>query len=180
PGMTPDAATESVAIAGNTAAPSFGGAFDPRRNDFSNIPGDFGGPGGFGDQGVGGQIQGPRGGGFGGPEGGPGGPGGPGGFGGLIGGRGGPPGAGGAEFAAALAAAIGAGGPGGGPGGLAGAFGGGGFPGGGFQLGGQRGRNANPINVNVSYTLSDSTLDAAPYSIRGNAVQKPNYLQNNF
>jgi hypothetical protein len=47
-------------------------------------------------------------------------------------------------------------------------------------LGGQRGRNANPINVNVTYTLSDSALDAKPYSITGNATQKPEYLQNNF
>jgi hypothetical protein len=90
PGMTPDAATESVAIAGNTAAPSFSGAFDPRRLDLSNIPGDFGGPGGFGDQGLGGQAQAQRGGfgGAGGPDAGPAGPGGRGGFAG-DGGRGG-------------------------------------------------------------------------------------------
>src|SRR5207249_10255836 len=72
PGMTPDAATESVAVSGNTAAPAFGGAFDPRQLDLANIPGGFGGPGGLGDQGFGGQAPGgQRGGdaGFGGPGG---------------------------------------------------------------------------------------------------------------
>src|SRR5262249_14599346 len=52
---------------------------------------------------------------------------------------------GGNDFANALGGIRG-GGPAGGRGGRGGNFG----------LGGQRGRNANPINVNLSYTLNDS------------------------
>lgn len=151
PGMTADAATESVAIAGNTAAPQFGGAFDPRQLNLANIPGfdevnaqpafGAGGPGGAG----------------------------PGGGGGGRGGGGG----GGGDFAAAFGNGGGGGGRGGGRGGRGG--------GGGFNLGGQRGRNANPINVNILYRLRDSALDAASYHLTGQTVQpKPQYLQNNF
>jgi hypothetical protein len=148
PGMTADAATESVAVAGNIATPQFGGAFNPRQLDLGNIPGNF-------DQ----AQQG------GGPGGGTPGAGGPGGGGG--GGRGGN------DFAAAFGNGGGGGGRGGG--------GRGGRGGGGFNLGGQRGRNANPINVNVSYTLRDSALDAAQYHLAGQtAAPKPQYLQNNF
>ena len=129
PGMTPDAATESVAVAGNTAAPQFGGAFDPRQLDLANIPGNF-------DQ----QAQ-------------------------------GTPAAGGNDFGAA----FGGGGGGGGGGGR------GGRGGGNFNLGGQRGRNANPININLNYTLNDSALNAAPYHLTGqNVSPKPSYLKNNF
>lgn len=151
PGMTPDAATESVAIAGNTAAPQFGGAFDPRQFDFGNVPGNFdqanspeafGAPAPNGNNGVG-----------------------------NAGGRGGTRGAN--DFAAAFGGGgAGGGGRGGGRGGRGG---------GNFNLGGQRGRNANPINVNLSYTLSDSALDAAPYHLTGQAASpKPEYLRNNF
>jgi hypothetical protein len=77
---------------------------------------------------------------------------------------------GGNDFANALAGIRG-GGPGGGRGGRGGNFG----------IGGQRGRNANPINVNLSYTLNDSALNAAPYHLAGQAAPvKPNYLRNNF
>ena len=153
PGMTADAATESVTFAGNTATPQFGGAFDPRQLDLANIPGNFGG---FGDQGQGGGNRGGDGGG--------------GGFG----------GGGGGGNQGGFAQAFGAGG-GGNRGGGGGGGGRGGRGGGGFQIGGQRGRNANPININVNYTLSDSAFDAAPYHITGATAQpKPNYLRNNF
>jgi hypothetical protein len=145
PGMTADAATESVAIAGNTAAPQFGGAFDPRQLDLANIPGNFDQTNAqdtFGAPAPGGANNGGRANG---------------------GGRGG-------DFAAAFG-----GGGGGGGGGR------GGRGGGNFNLGGQRGRNANPINLNLSYTLSDSALDAAPYHLAGQAAPtKPEYLRNNF
>ncbi|HEY2385006.1 MAG TPA: TonB-dependent receptor [Terriglobia bacterium] len=147
PGMTADAATESVAIAGTTATPQFGGAFDPRQLNLGDIPGNFdqtpGGPGG------GGNNAGAAGG----------------------GGRGG----GANDFAAAFGGAAGGGGGGRGGGGR------GGRGGGNFNLGGQRGRNANPININLRYTLSDSNLDAAPYHLAGQtAAAKPQYLRNNF
>ncbi len=154
PGMTPDAATESVAIAGNTATPQFGGAFDPRQLDLANIPGNFdqqafGTPGGDGgNNGANAANNG--------------------------GGRGGNAGGRGNDFGTAF------GGGGGGRGGFGGGGGRGGR-GGNFNLGGQRGRNANPINVNFSYTLSDSALDAAPYHLTGQAAPtKPSYLRNNF
>src|SRR5215475_1837133 len=56
PGMTTDAATESVAVTGNTATPQFGGAFDPRQLNLLDIPANFdqatGGPGGGGNAGA--------------------------------------------------------------------------------------------------------------------------------
>jgi trimeric autotransporter adhesin len=142
PGMTSDAATESLAIAGNVAAPQFGGAFDPRRLDLANIPGnfdqqDFGTPPAADGGNNGGGGRGAR---------------------------------GGNDFGAAF-----------GGGGRGGGGRGGGRGGGNFNLGGQRGRNANPINFNLSYTLSDSALDAAPYHLTGQAAPtKPNYVRNNF
>ena len=157
PGMTADAATESVVQRGNVAAPAFGGAFDPRQIDLGNIPGDFGN-----------LNNGQAGGGnFGGPNGANGGPAA------QQGGRGGRGGRGG-DFSAALG-----GGGGGGRGGFAGGRGGRGN-GGGFSIGGQRGRNANPINVNLTYTLNDAVFNAAPYSLHGNQSEKPSYTQNNF
>ena len=87
PGMSNDAPTESVAIAGNTASPAFGGMFDPERLMQMGL----GDQGGFGPGGPGGGFDGQRGGpgGFGGERGGgrggPGGPGGPGGRGGRGG-----------------------------------------------------------------------------------------------
>jgi hypothetical protein len=149
PGMAPDAATESVVQNGTVAAPAFGGAFDPRQISLGNINGD---PNQTDGQAGGGNFGSPNavnGGGLGGQRGG-------------RGGRGG-------DFAAALGGAGGRGGRGGGRGGR----------GGGFTIGGQRGRNANPINVNLNYTLNDSIFNAAPYSIRGTS-EKPNYMQNNF
>ncbi len=158
PGMSPDTATESVAVSGNTASPAFGGIFDEDRLAQLGGFGGFGGPGALpvgpvAPDGTGGTPAGPGG------RGGPGGPVGPGaqrgGFGaapGARGGRGGFP-----------------------PGGA-----GGGRGGGGFVLGGQAGRgNINRPNINVSYTLADSALDAAPYSLKGSA-EKPGYVQNRF
>ena len=69
------------------------------------------------------------------------------------------------------------GGPPGGPGGR------GGGPGGGFGGFGGRGRggfNANRPRGNVSYTLGDSVLDAAPYSLTGVPTAKPAYSANRF
>jgi hypothetical protein len=104
--------------------------------------------------------------------GGRGGPGGQGGFGDGQNGAGGAPG--------------GQAGPGGGGfarGGRGGDGGGGGRGGGarGFALGrGGRGFGATAPRGNVSYTLSDSGLDAAPYSLTGQALGKPEYTQNRF
>src|SRR5262245_3120695 len=103
---------------------------------------------------------------FGPPPGQPGGPGGPGGAG--PGGPGGPGGLGGPGFG---------GGPPGGPGGRGGGPGGG-FPG--FGGGGRAGFSANRPRGNVSYTLGDSALDAAPYSLTGNPTAKPQYTANRF
>lgn len=80
PGMSADAPTESVAVAGNTASPAFGGMFDENRLMQLGLASDFGGERGF-------DAFGPRGG--------PGG--GRGGFGGA-GGRGGPGGRGGFQL----------------------------------------------------------------------------------
>jgi outer membrane receptor protein involved in Fe transport len=72
------------------------------------------------------------------------------------------------------------GGPGGGPGPGGGGPGGGGgpmiFPG---------GRGGGRFNINrphgaVFYTLADSALDAAPYSLTGQPASKPGYVQNRF
>ena len=85
----------------------------------------------------------------------------------------------------------GGGGPGGGPGGGGPGgvgFGFGGPPGGGprggggpFVLGGGRGRfDINRPHGSVYYTLGDSALNAAPYSLTGNPLLKPGYLQQKF
>jgi hypothetical protein len=81
----------------------------------------------------------------------------------------------------------GQGGPGGpvaagGPGGFGGRGGGpGGGGGGGFAIGGGRGGfRATRPRGNISYTLGDSALDAAPYSLTGQPAAKPSYLQNRF
>src|SRR5262249_41388174 len=100
------------------------------------------------------------------------------------GGRGGPEGFG---------AAAQNGGPDGGPGGPGG-FAGGGARGGGNQRGGGgrgggrgfafgrggRGFGSTRPRGNLSYTLSDSALDAAPYSLTGQPGSKPEYTQNRF
>jgi trimeric autotransporter adhesin len=69
------------------------------------------------------------------------------------------------------------GGFGGGGGGGAGGFGGGGFGGGGF---GRRGFDINRPHGSVYYTVGDSALNAAPYSLTGQPTEKPGYLQNTF
>lgn len=132
-----------------------------------------------------------------GPGGGFGGPGGPGGqqagnppgFEGGQGGMGGPPVMGGG------AGPGGPGGPGGGPGGFGGGRGGGfGGPGGprgpgGGQRGGwqnrqgstvfgnRAGRGRETFHGNLSFTLDNSALDARPYSLTGQSVNKPSYAQ---
>lgn len=74
----------------------------------------------------------------------------------MQGGQGGPPGGG-------------FGGPGGGP--MVMMFGG---PGG-------RGRfNINRVHGNISYTIGDSAFDAKPYSLTGQDLPRPNYLQNRY
>jgi trimeric autotransporter adhesin len=84
---------------------------------------------------------------------------------------------------------FGGGAPGGGPGGF-GPGGQGGPPGGGFGPGGGgggrvffggRGRfDINRPHGTLYYTAGDSALDAAPYSLTGQPVNKPGYLQNRF
>ena len=101
----------------------------------------------------------------------------------------GQPGFGGGQTAGAgqVLSGPGGGGPGGGgPGG--GGFGFGGPPGGGsrggggpFVLGGGRGRfDINRPHGSVYYTLGDAALNAAPYSLTGNPLEKPGYLQQRF
>ncbi|MGA9039827.1 MAG: TonB-dependent receptor [Terriglobales bacterium] len=76
----------------------------------------------------------------------------------------------------------------GGPGGQGGGgFGGGGFAGGGFGGGpggggGFRGRgfNSNQPHGSLYYTVGDSALGAAPYSLTGSPVAKPDYEQGKF
>src|SRR5262249_44653503 len=151
PGMTRDAATESIAQAGNIATAA-SNAFDPRQNNFGDIPGTT--------EGVAQQL-------------------------GITllngnnnnnnnnGGRGNnkrPN-----DFAQAFGNNNGGGNRGGG------GRGGRGGGGGGFNIGGQRGRNANPINVNLSYTLQDSALNAQQYNLTGQSIAtKPSYMQNSF
>lgn len=78
---------------------------------------------------------------------------------------------------------------GGGPGGPGGNFGfggpggggGGGGGGGPFVLTGGRGRfDINRPHGSVYYTVGDDALNAAPYSLTGNPVSKPGYLQQKF
>ena len=74
----------------------------------------------------------------------------------------------------------GGGGPGGG--GPPGGFGGGPMiMMGGGPFGGRGGRrNANRPRGNVSYTLGDSVFDAKPYSLTGQSLVKPSYIQNRY
>ena len=73
----------------------------------------------------------------------------------------------------------GGGGPGGGPGSGFGGPGGGPPP---FVLfGGNRGRfNLNRPHGSLFYTVGSDALNAAPYSLTGQSVAKPGYLQNQF
>jgi len=123
---------------------------------------------------------------------------------GLFGGRDGMPGIPGVPGTAGQDASGGAGGfPGAGGGGGRGDAMGGGFAGGGRggggggmgggQRGGQRGGGAlgdrlalanrmrqDRPHGNLSYTLGGSPLDAAPYSLNGRPVTKPDYMQQRF
>ena len=77
----------------------------------------------------------------------------------------------------------GQGGPGGGGfrGGPGGFGGGGGGRGGVFMLGGRRGRfNFNQPHGSIFYTLGDSAFDAKPFSLTGQPIAKPSYVQNHF
>ena len=131
----------------------FGGPGGPGGPQAGNPPGFEGGPGGAGvPPGMGG---GPGMGGPGGPGGGPGGPGGFGGGrgGGGFGGRGGPGGPGGGQRA-------------------------------GWQnrqgtsvFGNRAGRGRETFHGNLSFTLDNSALDARPYSLTGQLVNKPSYAQ---
>jgi len=125
PGISPNSATESVAVSGsglNTTS-AFGPAdFQPGGDPLSQS-GPLGGAGGLG---------------------------------GLAGGGRGP------------------GGFGGGGGGFGGGFGGGarGF--------GRRGFDINRPHGSIYYGISDSALNAAPYSLTGLPTTKPGYVQNSF
>jgi hypothetical protein len=68
---------------------------------------------------------------------------------------------------------------GGGPGG---APPGGGMGGGRIMIGGdgRRGFDINHVHGSLSYSVGDSALDAAPYSLRGLPTTKAGYLQNTF
>jgi uncharacterized membrane protein YgcG len=151
PGMTRDAATESIAQAGNIATAT-GNSFDPRQLDLANIGGtpdavaqQFGAPTLNGLNGNNNNNN---------------------------GGRGNNNGSGN-DFAQAFGNNGGGNRGGGGRGGRGGNNGN-------FNIGGQRGRNANPININLSYTLRDSALDAKPFSLTGQQQTKPNTMTNTF
>jgi len=64
-----------------------------------------------------------------------------------------------------------------GEGGRFGGLGGGGFGGGGF---GRRGFDINRPHGSIYYGVGDSALNASPYSLAGQANEKPAYLQNSF
>ncbi|HEX2456711.1 MAG TPA: TonB-dependent receptor [Vicinamibacterales bacterium] len=72
-------------------------------------------------------------------------------------------------------AGFGGGGRGGGPGG----FGGGGFGGPGGPLGGLRGGGGR-LQGTANYTLGGSMFDAAPFALRGQPVDKPDYTQQRY
>jgi hypothetical protein len=152
PGISSEIATESVAVSGNNSGPGlFGMSSDEMRQRFQEArEAQSGGPGGGGP---------------GGPGGGPGGQGGP----------GGGPG--------------GAGGPGGGPVmiGSSGGFGGGGFGGHGgggagpmILLGGRGRFDINRPHGMVYYSIGDSALNAAPYSLTGAPAANPQYAQHRY
>jgi trimeric autotransporter adhesin len=77
-----------------------------------------------------------------------------------------------------------AGGPGGGPGGGGGFGGPGGGPGGGggggVMLRGGRGVNFNQPHGTIYYSANDSVFNAAPYSLTGQPISNPAYLQQRF
>jgi hypothetical protein len=169
--------TEAFLVSGSLStgldAPGQQGSFDYYRREGEGFgggpgfgPGFGGGPGGERGPGEGGGppgFGGPGGGFVGGPGGGPGGPGGrgPGGF----GGRGGPDGGRGGFDRTRGGPRAARGGPGG--------------PGSSF---GNR-RNSggrNRINSSLSLTLRNSALDARPYSLTGQLLQKPSYANNRF
>ena len=165
-------ANDSLTIEGTVSS-----ALETNNRDFNGPPDGFGrngfGPDGLGPGGPGGNPE---------QGGGPGGPGGPGG-GGRRGGGGG-----GGNFQG------GGGGGFGGPGGFGGGGGFGGRGGGGGGRGGRgRGRGqarglignrsrqgANQIRVNVFDQISDSAFNAKTYSISGQEVAKPSYMQNRY
>ncbi len=71
--------------------------------------------------------------------------------------------------------------PGGGGGGGFGGFGGGGGPGGAMVLGGGRGRfDVNRPHGSVYYSVANSALDAAPYSLNETATNKASYMRQRF
>lgn len=76
-------------------------------------------------------------------------------------------------------------GPGGGGGGGRGFGGGGGGRGGGAPGGGRgaflgRGRGQNPVQGSATYTFGGSALNAAPYPLRANTQNNPEYTQQQF
>jgi hypothetical protein len=164
-------------------AGGFPGQFGPGGGAFGGGPGEGspfgGGPPGSGEPGEPGVRPG---------AGGPGGPGGRGGFGGP-GGPGGGPGLGGrGGFGGGAGAGGGFGGRGGfgGPGG--GGPGGRGGPGARgpegrppfAAFGNRAGRGRQPMRGMANYTLNNSALNARPYSLTGQTVEKPSYAQNRF
>jgi trimeric autotransporter adhesin len=64
-----------------------------------------------------------------------------------------------------------------GPGGFGGGFGG---RGGGRAVFGRRGFDVNHPHGSIYYGLGDSALNAAPYSLTGEPILNPGYLQNSF
>src|SRR3984957_8759203 len=65
-------------------------------------------------------------------------------------------------------------------GGFGGGGGRGGFGGGGPMVFGRRGFDINRPHGSVYYGVGDATLNASPFSITGQPVEKPGYLQNSF
>ncbi|HEY6338725.1 MAG TPA: TonB-dependent receptor [Candidatus Sulfotelmatobacter sp.] len=57
---------------------------------------------------------------------------------------------------------------------------GGGFGGGGPMIFGRRGFDSNRPHGSIYYGVGDAALNAAPYSLTGQPVGKPGYLQNSF
>ena len=183
PQVSADSSNEAFLVNGTVSD-----ALRTNQADFAGFnPGGFGPNGGFpgGDQGPGGNFNGP--GGPGGPGGdqpaAAGGRGGPGG-----GGRGGRGGGGGGNFAGGPG---GGGGPGGFPGG--GGFGGGGGRGGpggpgGRGRGGQNAafignrarRSANQIRTQVFFTAQNSAFNARPFSLNGQEQVKSSYANNRY
>ncbi|MGA9977116.1 MAG: TonB-dependent receptor, partial [Candidatus Sulfotelmatobacter sp.] len=67
-----------------------------------------------------------------------------------------------------------------GDGGFGGGGGRGGFGGGGPMVFGRRGFDINRPHGSVYYGVGDAALNAAPFSLTGQPVEKPGYLQNSF